>query len=156
MKILVSACLLGTNCKYSGGNNLTPRILELLDQLELVPFCPEEMGGLLTPREPCEIQGGTGKDVLAGNARVLNKLGEDVTEQFVKGAEATLELARKYGCKAAILKANSPSCGSGIIYDGSFSGKRKEGSGVCSQLLQDNGIAVMTELDFEEKMKNLK
>lgn len=155
MKILVSACLLGTNCKYSGGNNLTPKVLELVRELELVPFCPEELGGLLTPREPCEIQEGTGKDVLAGKTRVLNKLGEDVTEQFVKGARATLELAREHGCKAAIMKANSPSCGCGVIYDGSFSGKRKEGSGVTSQLLQDNGIAVMTEIDFEEKLKGL-
>lgn len=156
MKILVSACLLGTNCKYSGGNNLTPRILELVNELELVPFCPEEMGGLLTPREPCEIQEGTGKDVLDGKAKVLNRLGEDVTRQFVKGAELALELAVENGCRAAILKANSPSCGCGVIYDGSFSGKRREGSGVCSQLLQDNGIAVMTEIDFEEKLRNLK
>jgi uncharacterized protein YbbK (DUF523 family) len=153
MKILVSACLLGTNCKYSGGNNLTPKVLELLNELELVPFCPEELGGLLTPREPCEIQEGTGKDVLEGKARVLNKLGEDVTEQFIKGAQATLDLAKENFCNAAIMKAKSPSCGCGIIYDGSFSGKFKAGSGVCSQLLQDNGVAVMTENDFEEKLR---
>lgn len=156
MKILVSACLLGTNCKYSGGNNLTPKVLELINELELVPFCPEEQGGLLTPREPCEIQAGAGKDVLEGKARVLNKLGEDVTEQFVKGAKASLDLAKQHSCSAAIMKAKSPSCGCGIIYDGSFSGKYKEGSGVCSQLLQDNGIAVMTENDFEEKLRGLK
>lgn len=156
MKILVSACLLGTNCKYSGGNNLTPRVLELLKELELIPFCPEEMGGLLTPREPCEIQEGAGKDVLEGKARILNKIGEDVTEQFIKGAKATLNMAIEHSCTAAIMKANSPSCGCGIIYDGSFSGKFKEGSGVCAQLLMDNGVAVMTENDFEEKLKGLK
>lgn len=156
MKILVSACLLGTNCKYSGGNNLSPKVLELVSELELVPFCPEEMGGLSTPREPSEIQEGTGKDVLLGKARILNKKGEDVTEQFVKGAMAILELAKEHSCKAAIMKANSPSCGCGRIYDGSFSGKLREGSGVCAQLLMDNGIAVMTENDFKEKLENLK
>ena len=156
MKIIVSACLLGTNCKYSGGNNLTPKVLELLKELEIIPFCPEEQGGLLTPREPCEIQEGSGADVLQGKARVTNKKGEDVTEQFIKGARETLNLALEHSCTAAILKARSPSCGCGMIYDGSFSGKLKEGSGVCAQLLLDNGVSVMTENDFEEKLGSLK
>lgn len=156
MNILVSACLLGTNCKYSGGNNLTPKVLELLKELNIIPVCPEELGGLLTPREPCEIQNGTGKEVHEGKSRVLNIKGEDVTEQFVKGAREALSLAKKHSCPAAILKAKSPSCGCGIIHDGSFNGNLREGSGVTAQLLLDNGIIVMTENDFEEKLRGLK
>ena len=149
MNILVSACLLGTNCKYSGGNNLTPKVLELMKEHTLIPVCPEESGGLLTPREPCEIQDGAGKEVLEGKARVLNIKGEDVTGQFIKGAKDILALARQHSCPVAVLKANSPSCGCGTIYDGSFSGILKEGNGVTAQLLLDNEIVVMTEKDFE-------
>lgn len=155
MNILVSACLLGTNCKYSGGNNLTLKVLELFKEHNIIPVCPEELGGLPTPREPSEIQGGAGKEVLEGKSLVLNIKGEDVTGQFVKGASEALNLAGKHSCTAAILKAQSPSCGCGIIYDGSFSGKLKEGNGVAAQLLLDNGIIVMTENDFEEKLREL-
>ncbi len=156
MNILVSACLLGTNCKYSGGNNLTAKVLELMKEHTLIPICPEQLGGLTTPRKPCEIDAGDGAEVLAGRARVVNNIGEDLTEQFVKGAEETLNLAKLYGCTSAILKAKSPSCGCKIIYDGSFTSKIKEGSGVTAQLLLDNGIAVMTDEDFEENMRDLK
>ena len=156
MNILVSACLLGTNCKYSGGNNLTSKVLELMNEHTLIPVCPEQLGGLTTPRKPCEIESGDGSVVLAGHARVMNNIGEDLTEQFVKGAQETLNIAKLYGCTSAILKANSPSCGCRIIYDGSFSGKHKAGSGVTAQLLLDNGIEVVTDLDFEEKMGGLK
>jgi uncharacterized protein YbbK (DUF523 family) len=156
MNILVSACLLGTNCKYSGGNNLTSKVLELMKEHTLIPICPEQLGGLTTPRKPCEIDTGDGSDVLAGHAKVMNNKGEDLTEQFVKGAQETLNLAKLYGCTSAILKANSPSCGCRTIYDGSFTGKHKEGSGVTTQLLLDNGVLVMTENDFEEKMLGLK
>ncbi len=117
----------------------------------VIPVCPEELGGLVTPREPCEIQAGSGKDVLEGRSPVLNKKGEDVTEGFVKGAGETLALARQHSCFLAVLKARSPSCGCGIIYDGTFSGRLKEGSGVTAQLLLDNEIVVMTETDFEKK-----
>jgi uncharacterized protein YbbK (DUF523 family) len=156
MNILVSACLLGTNCKYSGGNNLAAKVLELMKEHTLIPVCPEQLGGLTTPRKPCEINAGDGSEVLAGNARVMNNIGEDLTEQFVKGAQETLNLAKLYGCTSAILKANSPSCGCRSIYDGTFSGKHKEGSGVTAQLLLDNGFAAATENDFEEKMRGLK
>ena len=156
MNILVSACLLGTNCKYSGGNNLTPNVLELMKEHTLIPVCPEQLGGLTTPRNPCEIYSGDGSEVLGGRAKVINNIGEDLTVQFVKGAQETLNLAKLYGCTSAILKANSPSCGCGIIYDGSFNRKLKEGSGVTAQLLLDNGIIVMTENDFEEKLRGLK
>ena len=149
MNILVSACLLGTNCKYNGGNNLEPRVLELMKDHNIIPVCPEELGGLLTPREPCEIQEGSGKEVLEGRSPVLNKKGEDVTADFLAGAKETLALARKHRCALAILKARSPSCGCGSIYDGTFSGRLKEGSGVTAQLLLDNGIVVMTETDFK-------
>jgi len=149
MNILVSACLLGTNCKYSGGNNLTPKVMELNKEHEIIPVCPEELGGLLTPREPCEIQEGSGKDVLEGKVLVLNKAGEDVTQQFINGAKETLALAKQYNCPVAVLKSRSPSCGCGIIYDGTFSGELKEGNGVTAQLLLDNEIVVMTEKDFE-------
>jgi len=156
MKILVSACLLGTNCKYNGGNNLTPGLLELFKEHTLIPVCPEQLGGLATPRKPSEIQDGDGSEVLAGNSLVLNNEGKDLTREFVKGAEETLNLARLYDCAAAILKARSPSCGSGTIYDGTFSGKVREGSGVTAQLLLDNGIIVMSEEDFAEQLKDLK
>lgn len=156
MNILVSACLLGTNCKYSGGNNLAHRVLELMKEHTLVPVCPEQLGGLTTPRKPSEIQVGGGSEVLAGNAKVINNIGEDLTEQFVKGAQETLNLAKLYDCTAAILKARSPSCGCRTIYDGTFSGKVKEGSGVAAQLLFDNGLVVMTDEDFEEKLRSLK
>ncbi|HYE84658.1 MAG TPA: DUF523 domain-containing protein [Clostridia bacterium] len=155
MNILVSACLLGTNCKYSGGNNLTPKLLELMKEHTFIPICPEQLGGMTTPRRPSEIQEGNGILVLVEKAKVRDNEGEDVTEHFVKGAQESLNLAKLYGCTAAILKANSPSCGSGTIYDGTFSGKLKEGSGVAAQLLVDNGIAVMTEHDFEEKLRSL-
>ncbi len=156
MNILVSACLLGTNCKYSGGNNLTTKVLELMKEHTLIPVCPEQLGGLTTPRKPCEIDTGGGFEVLTGHAKVMNSIGEDLTEQFVKGAQETLNLAKLYGCTSAILKANSPSCGCGIIYDGSFSGKHKEGSGVTAHILLNNGIVVATENDFEEKLSGLK
>ncbi|MGE5631475.1 MAG: DUF523 domain-containing protein [Caulobacteraceae bacterium] len=155
MNIIVSACLLGTNCKYSGGNNLNEKLVEFVKEHNVIPVCPEELGGLSTPREPNEIQKGTGKEVLEGKARVVDKKGEDVTEQFVRGAKEVLKLAKQHSCPAAILKANSPSCGCGIIYDGSFSGRRKEGNGVCTQLLLDNGIKVMSDENFEEKLREL-
>jgi uncharacterized protein YbbK (DUF523 family) len=156
MNILVSACLLGTNCKYSGGNNLTSKVLELMKEHTIIPVCPEQLGGLTTPRKPCEIQAGGGSEVLAGHAKVLNNIGEDVTEQFAKGARETLNIAKLCGCTAAILKAKSPSCGCRTIYDGSFSGRIKEGSGVTAQLLLDNGIEVMTDIDFEKGLRSLK
>lgn len=156
MNILVSACLLGTNCKYSGGNNLAAKVLELMKGHTLIPVCPEQLGGLTTPRKPCEIVAGGGSEVLAGHARVMNSIGEDLTEPFVKGARETLNLAKLCGCTSAILKANSPSCGCRSIYDGTFSGKHKAGSGVTAQLLLDNGIIVATDNDFEEKLIGLK
>lgn len=158
MNILVSTCLLGINTKYSGGNNTNKKIIELLKNKNytLIPVCPEQLGGLTTPREPAEIRQGTAADVLERDAKVFNKHGADVTEQFVRGAQQTLEIAKLYACRGAILKSKSPSCGCGFIYDGSFSGKLKEGNGVTAQLLMENGIAVMNEEEFEEKLRDLR
>jgi len=147
--ILVSACLLGVNCKYNGGNNLASELIRLLEAEGMVPVCPEQLGGLGTPRVPAEIQGGEGNDVLEGHARVLSKEKEDVTEAFVKGAEETLKLAKLFDVKKAVLKARSPSCGCGIIYDGSFSAKTINGDGVTTALLKKNGIEVLTEESFK-------
>ena len=134
-KILVSACLLGENCKYSGGNNKNDSVIKLSEHFELIPICPECFGGLPIPREPSEIVGD----------RVLSKSGEDVTAQFVEGAEQTLYIAREKNCPAALLKERSPSCGSGVIYDGTFSGALTEGNGITADLLLKNEIAVFGE-----------
>jgi len=136
---IVSACLCGINCKYDGKNNLNTALMERVMRGELLPVCPEVLGGLPIPRVPCEIKDG----------RVFTRDGRDVTEEFRLGAKKTLEIARAAGAKKAILKQRSPSCGCGIIYDGTFSGKFKEGNGVTAQLLLDNEIVVMTEKDFE-------
>lgn len=136
-KAMISACLLGVNCKYDGGNNRLPdeTIGKLVSQYELIPVCPECYGGLTTPRTPSERLGD----------RVVSKTGVDVTAQFNKGAEAALYLARLFNVKTAILKANSPSCGIGTIYDGTFTGTLAGGDGVTAELLKTHGIKIMNE-----------
>ena len=147
--ILVSACLCGINCKYNGGNSLNKEILDMYLRGEVVPVCPEQLGGLPTPRVAKEIAEGTGADVLDGNAEVISKNGEDFsTHEFVIGAENTLKIAQALGIKKAILKQRSPSCGFGQVYDGSFSGKIILGNGVTAELLHRNGIEILTEEDF--------
>jgi len=146
---LISACLLGIECAWSGDVRYSSdRAIELAKVEALIPVCPEQLGGLPTPRVPQEIQGGTGEDVLSGRCRVLNKNGEDVTRQFVSGAEETLKLARQLKVKGFIGKSQSPSCGCGEIYDGSFSGKPTPGDGVTTALLKRNGISVITEAEL--------
>ena len=137
-RLLISACLLGVNCKYDGGNNaLPPETLAALRQrFELVPVCPEQLGGLPTPRVPSERLG----------ARVLTREGADVTEAFRKGASAALRIARENGCRRALLKTNSPSCGSGRIYDGSFSGRLIPGDGVAAELLKHENFEVFGDI----------
>lgn len=149
MNILVSACLLGVNCKYSGGNNSCERLAAYLERYNLIPVCPEQLGGLSTPRAAAEIQNGNGKDVLEEKAEIRDCNGENVTGAFTRGAAETLKLAKLYDCKLAILKAKSPSCGYGKIYDGSFSGKQRDGNGVCAELLSDSGIIILNEENFE-------
>ncbi len=137
--ILVSACLLGVGCRYDGKGLPIERMEQLLENFHPVPVCPEIMGGLTIPRRPCERVGD----------RVVNNAGEDVTEQFVRGAEEALMLARLYDCKYALLKEKSPSCGYGKIYDGTFSHRVTDGSGVMAELLETEGIAVYGENDLD-------
>ena len=136
--ILVSSCLLGKNCKYNGGNNGCEDIKKLSSKYNLIEICPEVMGGLPTPRYSSEII----------NDKVINKIGEDVTEKFILGAKLALDLAKQYNVKYAVLKENSPSCGYGCIYDGTFSGKRIDGPGVFAKLLKENGFQVIDVEDL--------
>ena len=135
--LLISACLMGFECKYSGGSNkLSDERLEALKkEYRLIPVCPEAAGGLSTPRDPSERLGD----------RVVSSKGRDVTAQFDKGAKTALCLARRYGCKKALMKRNSPSCGGEYIYDGSFSGRLIPGEGVTAELLRAHGIEVLGE-----------
>ena len=143
--LLVSACLVGIPCQYDGGSCPNDQIQALATQGGVLPFCPEVAGGLPTPRPPAEIQGGDGGDVLEGRARVVNVEGKDVTAEFLTGAKRALRVAQRWGIKKAILKARSPSCGVGRIYDGSFSGRLVEGDGVTTALLKREGIIVKNE-----------
>ena len=139
-KILISACLVGENCKYNGGNNLNPKIEKLLDKYELIPFCPEEEGGLPTPRHPSEIKGD----------RVIMDNGKDVTDNFDQGARKALMLCGFLKIKIAILKERSPSCGVHQIHDGSFSNKLIDGMGMTARLLKEKGIKVYSEDEIDE------
>ena len=138
--IFVSACLLGENCKYSGGNNRNEAVISFLEEKEFVAVCPERAGGLPAPRPPAEIRDG----------RVVDKEGKDVTAEFLLGAEKTLALAKKYHPELCILKANSPSCGCGEIYDGTFSGRKISGNGKTTELLLKNGFSVITEKQIKK------
>lgn len=148
--LLVSACMLGLKTKYNGGHNYFPEILALGKDVPLIPCCPEQLGGLATPRPAVEIQGGCGIDVLAGKAKVCTLAGEDRTKAFLHGAQETLLLANTLGIKGALLKARSPSCGNDQIYDGSFSGQTKAGAGVAAALLQEKGVHVFNEEQLSE------
>ena len=134
-KILVSACLLGLPCRYDGKEKPCLKVQKLNDTATLIPFCPECMGGLPTPRPPAELQGD----------RVVNSEGADVTIQYRNGANQALLLCQTLGIRKAILKSRSPSCGKGEIYDGSFSKTLKIGNGITADLLLQNGIEVLTE-----------
>jgi len=143
---LVSACLLGIRCAWDGKDRCkNRRVIELLKKEVLIPICPEQLGGLKTPRIPQEIQKGSGDDVLDGKSRVKNKAGEDVTAEFIRGAEEALKIAKQYNIKEFIAKSKSPSCSSDFVYDGSFSRKLIKGDGVTTALLKRNGIKVISE-----------
>ena len=139
-KLLVSACLLGENCKYSGGNNYIPEVEALRERFDLIPVCPERLGGLPTPRTPSERVG----------ERVLTRDGRDVTEAFRQGAAKTLAIAQKEGITRAVFQVRSPSCGCGTIYDGAFSGKLVPGMGVTAELLEQNGIKICESTRIDE------
>ena len=141
MKIMVSACLLGENCKYSGGNNRDERVLAFLEGHEVIPVCSEVMGGLPTPRPPAEIVGG----------EVINREGVSVDKEFRLGAQKALEIAMGEKIDLAILQSRSPSCGVKEIYDGAFSGTRIPGRGVFAELLVKNGFVVMDREDVPSR-----
>ncbi|UZE93883.1 MAG: DUF523 domain-containing protein [Candidatus Pacearchaeota archaeon] len=136
---LVSACLLGIKCAWDGKDNLNKKVIKLSKKEILIPVCPEQLGGLSTPREPSNQRG----------KKVVSKSGKDVTKNFVKGAKETLKLAKLLNIKEAILKQKSPSCGCGRIHDGTFSGKTIEGDGVTTTLLKRNGIKVISEEELK-------
>ena len=138
MKIMVSGCLLGENCKYNGGNNFSEKVAEYIKGHEVISVCPECLGGLPTPRVPAEIVNGV----------VTNKEGVIVDEEFRKGAEIALELAKKEKIDLAILQSRSPSCGTKQIYDGTFSGKRIDGQGIFAKLLGENGFQMIDVEDL--------
>lgn len=149
--IIVSACLAGLNCRYNGQSSLYKEVEELVRKGSAIVVCPEQLGGCPTPRPAAEISGGSGADVFDGKARVIRNDGKDVTQEFIKGAEEVLKIARITGAKIAILKSKSPSCGCGLIYDGSFSGKLIDGNGVAAELLMRNGVKVITEKDIKNQ-----
>lgn len=138
MKIAVSACLLGTNCKYNDGNNYSEKVIEYIKGHEVVSVCPEVLGGLPTPRESAEIV----------NGKVSHKDGTSVDKEFRRGAETALEIIKEQQADFVILQSRSPSCGVNTIYDGSFSGKIISGQGVFANLLQKNGIKVIDIADL--------
>ena len=136
--ILVSACLVGINCKYNGGNNYNEKICNLVKEGKAIPVCPEQWGGLKTPRNPAEIK--DGKVVTCDNI--------DVTKEYNKGAEEVLKLAKKIGATKAILQARSPSCGCGKIYNGNFDKTLIDGNGITADLLIKNGIEVISSAEY--------
>ena len=140
-KLLISACLMGENCKYNGGNNFLPAVDALKEHYDLIPVCPERDGGLPTPRVPAERIGD----------RVITRDGADVTSQYVRGAENALQTAQQHGCAKALLKERSPSCGCDLIYDGTFTHTTVPGDGVAAQLLKENGVSVLGE-SFIDKL----
>jgi len=135
VRILVSACLLGVRCRYDGESKACPAVLDLAKEHELIPVCPEQLGGLPTPRTPAEIQG----------ERVVTRDGRDVTKEYQKGAEEAARLYQLLRCDCAILKARSPSCGCGQVYDGAFSGTLTPGDGIAAQALKRINARVITE-----------
>ena len=140
MNILVSACLLGINCRYDDDSKLIEQLDILKEKHHLIPICPEIYGGMKTPRQPSE----------RINDRIVSKTGEDVTDYFTKGGEETFKMAKFFDCKLAILKERSPSCGYGKIYDGSFTGRLRDGNGVTAAILAEKGIAIIGESLIEE------
>ena len=140
MRLLVSACLLGAKCRYDGRDNRLDQAARLLELHTCVPVCPEQLGGLSTPRVPAERRGD----------RVIDQEGKDVTAAFQRGAEETVRLARLCGCQAALLKEQSPSCGCGRIYDGTFTKRLTAGDGLTAQRLMEEGLTIFGESQIDE------
>lgn len=146
--IAVSSCLAGIECRYNGTHSAVEKIKKLVDQNKALLICPELLGGFSTPRESAEIVGGTGEDVLDGKARVIEKSGNDVTELYIKGAYKALNIIQEVNVEYVVLKENSPSCGSTMIYSGEFSNSKIAGEGVTAALFKRAGIKVMSEKQF--------
>jgi uncharacterized protein YbbK (DUF523 family) len=151
-KILVSACLLGDPVRYDGGAVLSPHpvLARWMAEWRIVACCPEIEGGLGVPRSPVELKGGDGSAVLEGLARAMGHVGDEVTQAFVTGAFATLALCHRLSIPMAVLKERSPSCGSSVLYDGTFSGRLRPGQGVTTALLRQHGIQVFSEDQWED------
>ena len=149
MPVLISSCLLGIECRYDGGHSRVEDIIKKAQEIQFIPICPEQLGGLPTPRAQSNIVKGDGKGVLTGNARVINSLGEDVTGAFIKGAQESLKLARITGAKKAILKDKSPSCGLSTPYCETDTG---HGLGVTAALFLSAGIEII-EISPGEKIR---
>jgi uncharacterized protein YbbK (DUF523 family) len=148
--ILISACLAGVACTYRGEAKTRDWAVRLVAEGRAVPVCPEVAGGLGIPRPEAEIVGGQGRDVLDGRARVVSVNGDDVTENYLRGARFASSAAARAGARLAVLKARSPSCGCGDIYDGSFGGVLKAGDGVTAAMLERDGVRVVNDEDIEE------
>jgi uncharacterized protein YbbK (DUF523 family) len=136
--ILVSACLAGVECRYNGTSYSIPKIAKMVKEGKAIPICPEILAGLPIPRHPAEQQNGT----------IISSNGEDQTSDYLLGSKIALEIALLIQCEQAIVKSNSPTCGCGVIYDGTFSGRLITGDGIFSRMLKDNGIEVCTEENF--------
>lgn len=145
---IISACLCGVNCKYNGNNNINERCLKLFKEGKAVLVCPEQLGGLSTPRNPVELDN-VASEIIEGNGRAINNKGEDVTKPFLNGAYETLKIAKELGATKAILKEGSPSCGANFVYDGTFTGNKIKGKGITAQLLENAGITVFSDEDLE-------
>lgn len=151
---IISACLCGVNCKYSGKNNLNERCMKLFKEGKALLVCPEQLGGLSTPRKPTELDS-SAKDVVEYNGKAIDNAGNDVTKQFLDGAYETLRIAKEAGINKAILKEGSPSCGCNFVYDGTFTGNRIEGKGITAYVLEQEGIDVISDEDLDESERKL-
>ena len=151
-KVLISACLLGKNCRYNGGHSQLNELNKL--DVEWIPVCPEESGELGTPRSSAEMQG-SAEDILNGKGKVLTNKGKNVTQEFIRGADKSLQLGLEVGVKTAILKSKSPSCGIGKIYDGSFTKTLKTGDGIFAHLCHENDIECISSDNINQIKKTL-
>ena len=152
-RFVVSACLAGIDCTFKGKNNLSKKIKKLFESGEALAVCPEVAGGLSSPRERSEISGGGGSEVLNGSAKVLSASGKDNTFSYINGATKIAGIVKNLGIKKAILKSDSPSCGAGRIYDGTFSGKFSSRDGVFAALLKKDGVSIRTEKSVKYNMR---
>jgi uncharacterized protein YbbK (DUF523 family) len=156
MKVLVSACLLGLKTRYDGIDNRDQKVIDYLKEnnIDFYPLCAEQLGGLATPREPCEIEYGfTAKDVLKEKAKIYTRSGKDVTEKYLKGAKLVIDFCKRFNITHAILQPRSPACGYPVVYDGQFKGNLKEGNGLLAQLLIDNGIEIIDDFITDDQLK---